>query len=130
MAFRPDILSDQSWHIVMPQLLDTFPHWNFYGYTKVKSKVTARINGKIPVHQTYSWSERASLDYVRELVSNGINVAVPFYDAATMRGVIPSEWQGMKVINGDESDLRFLDRKGVIVGLSAKLPKSRAKAVN
>ena len=92
--------------------------------------MTARINGKNPVHQTYSWSERASLDYVRELVSNGINVAVPFYDAATMRGVIPSEWQGMKVINGDESDLRFLDRKGVIVGLSAKLPKSRAKAVN
>jgi len=129
VAFRPDILSDQSWHIIMPQIFSTFPHWNFYGYTKVKSKVTARINGANPVHQTYSWSERANIDYVRGLVRDGINVAIPFYDKETMRGVIPAEWEGMEVINGDESDLRFLDRSGVLVGLSAKLPKSRAKAV-
>lgn len=129
VAFRPDILSDQPWHIVMPQLLETFPHWNFYGYTKVKSKITARMNGSNTVHQTYSWSERANLDYVRGLIRDGVNVAVPFYSKETMRGVIPAEWQGMKVIDGDKSDLRFLDRKGVIVGLTAKLPKSRAKAV-
>jgi hypothetical protein len=129
VAFRPDILSDQPWHIVMPQLLETFPHWNFYGYTKVKSKITARMNGSNTVHQTYSWSERANLDYVRGLIRDGVNVAVPFYSKETMRGVIPAEWQGMEVIDGDKSDLRFLDRKGVIVGLTAKLPKSRAKAV-
>ena len=35
-------------------------------------------------------------------------------------GELPKTWQGKPVINGDESDLRFLDPKGVIVGLKAK----------
>jgi len=129
VAFRPDVLSDQPWHLILPQMFEAFPHWNFYGYTKVKSKITAYLNGTNPVHQTYSWSERASLDYVKLLVSEGVNVAVPFYSLETMRGIIPTEWQGMEVIDGDESDLRFLDKRGVIVGLKAKLPKSRAKAI-
>jgi hypothetical protein len=33
---------------------------------------------------------------------------------------IPSSYKGFEVVNGDESDLRFLDKKGVIVGLKAK----------
>jgi hypothetical protein len=57
----------------------------------------------------------------------GVNVAVPFYDKQTLKPTIPQEWQGMPVINGDKSDLRFLDPKGVIVALKTKLPKSMAK---
>ena len=34
--------------------------------------------------------------------------------------VLPTHWQGFPVINGDENDLRFLDPKGVVVGLTAK----------
>ena len=34
---------------------------------------------------------------------------------------------GFKVINGDESDERFLDEKGVIVGLKYKRPKNGAE---
>jgi hypothetical protein len=34
---------------------------------------------------------------------------------------LPTEYLGYKVINGDESDLRFLDDKNVIVGLKYKL---------
>jgi hypothetical protein len=33
---------------------------------------------------------------------------------------MPAEYLGRPVFNGDESDLRFLDPKGVIVGLYAK----------
>jgi hypothetical protein len=33
---------------------------------------------------------------------------------------VPDTWQGFPVINGDESDLRFLDPAGVVVGLKAK----------
>jgi hypothetical protein len=40
------------------------------------------------------------------------------------RGKLPDTYQGKKVINGDENDLRFLDPKGVIVGL---VEKGRAK---
>jgi hypothetical protein len=43
----------------------------------------------------------------------GGNVAVVF-------DKLPSTWKGYPVINGDESDLRFLDPKNVIVGLKAK----------
>ena len=33
-------------------------------------------------------------------------------------------WKGFEVVNGDETDLRFLDKKGVVVGL---IEKGRAK---
>ena len=46
--------------------------------------------------------------------SNGMNVAVVF------RKELPATYLGRKVINGDETDLRFLDEKNVIVGLKAK----------
>jgi hypothetical protein len=33
---------------------------------------------------------------------------------------LPETFHGLKVIDGDKDDLRFLDPKGVIVGLIAK----------
>jgi hypothetical protein len=33
---------------------------------------------------------------------------------------MPETYMGRPVFNGDESDLRFLDPKGVVVGLYAK----------
>ena len=48
-----------------------------------------------------------------ELIRRGVNVAMVFKD-------VPDTYLGHKVINGDETDLRFLDEKGVIVGLTAK----------
>jgi hypothetical protein len=44
-----------------------------------------------------------------------INIATVFSGK-----VLPDMYKGKKVINGDDSDLRFLDPKGVIVGLIAK----------
>jgi hypothetical protein len=129
VAFRPNILSDQSWHVTVPQMFETFKHWTFYSYTKIKSKVSAAITGKLPenYHITYSWSERSNIAQVKKYLDHGVNVAVPFYDKQTLKPTIPQEWQGMPVINGDKSDLRFLDPKGVIVGLKTKLPKAKWK---
>ena len=131
VAFRPNILSDQAWHITMPKMFESFPHWLFYSYTKVKSKVTAAIKGNLPqnYHVTYSWSERCNSQYLKKCIDKGINVAVPFYDKETLKPTIPANWNGYKVINGDDSDLRFLDPKGVIVGLSVKLPRSKQKRI-
>ena len=42
------------------------------------------------------------------------NIAVIF------RNFIPKSFHGMPVINGDVHDLRFMDKKGVVVGLTAK----------
>ena len=44
----------------------------------------------------------------------GGNVAVVF------RNQLPKTWKGFEVVNGDENDLRFLDKKGVVVGLIEK----------
>ena len=54
-----------------------------------------------------------------DALNNGINVAVVFEKE------LPKKYLGFEVINGDETDLRFLDKKGkngkgVIVGLKAK----------
>jgi len=114
----------------MPQMFAEFPHWQFYSYTKVRGKVRQFISGSLPdnYHITYSWNERASFDFVRDLLWDGVNTAVPFFDAATLRPTIPKFWNGETVIDGDKSDLRFLDPRGVIVGLSVKLPKLRKLA--
>ena len=36
------------------------------------------------------------------------------------RNQLPKTWKGYEVVNGDESDLRFLDKRGVVVGLIEK----------
>lgn len=38
---------------------------------------------------------------------------------------VPAEWNGMRVIDGDEHDLRHLDPRGVIVGLTPKGRKAK-----
>jgi hypothetical protein len=40
--------------------------------------------------------------------------------AVVFRGKMPDSFLGRKVIDGDENDLRFLDKKKVVVGLKAK----------
>nr|HIL76919.1 hypothetical protein [Rhodospirillales bacterium] len=130
VAFRPNILSDQPWHIRYPEMFSTFAHWQFYGYTKVRSMVSAAIAGSLPknMHVTYSWSEKCGLDYVEQCLDKGINVAVPFYNLETFKPIIPAKWHGWDVVSGDISDLRFNDPQGVIVGLGVKLPKNLKKA--
>ena len=64
-------------------------------------------------HVTFSRSETNEVDCLKAL-SVGINVAVVF------RNKLPKTWNGFDVIDGDETDARFLDRSGVVVGLTAK----------
>ena len=55
-------------------------------------------------------------------IEKGFNVSVVF-DSANF----PSTYFGKKVINADETDLRFLDEKGVICGLKLKTPVASRK---
>lgn len=87
-----------------------FPEVQFYDYTKLLKpwqRVTANY------HLTFSFSGD-NLAACLTALAEGINVAVVF------SGSLPATWHGYPVINGDESDLRFLDPVGVIVGLSTK----------
>ena len=40
--------------------------------------------------------------------------------AVVFRKDIPKTFKGLEVINGDEHDMRFLDKDNVVVGLKAK----------
>lgn len=92
------------------KLAAEFPEVQFYDYTKLSSpwkRVAANY------HLTFSFSGDNLAECMRAL-AHGVNVAVVF------SGTLPESWHGYPVVNGDESDLRFLDAAGVIVGLSTK----------
>jgi hypothetical protein len=95
-------------------IMQSFPDVQFYDYTPNKDRMTYFLAGKLPpnYHLTFSRKEDndQAVDYV--LVAGG-NVAVVFNQ-------IPSTWKGFPVVDGDETDLRFLDGKNVVVGLKAK----------
>jgi hypothetical protein len=76
----------------------------------------AFLDGKLPSNYslTFSRSETNETQCL-EVLKRGGNVAVVFRSK-----VLPTHWNGFPVINGDENDLRFLDPKGVVVGLTAK----------
>lgn len=88
----------------------------FYDYTKDKNKALEySTNEKREKYRiTYSRSEKDSEQDIKTLLNNGVNVAAVFAKE------LPATYLGYKVINGDETDLRFNDQLGVIVGLKAK----------
>jgi hypothetical protein len=85
-----------------------------YDYTKVSKPWERQLpNYKL----TFSRSETNEAECI-EALDHGINVAVVF---STKKGqALPETYLGRKVVDGDETDLRFLDETGVIVGLRAK----------
>lgn len=113
-CFRLNLTSDILWERFV---IKDFPNSQFYDYTKHLKRFVRFLEGKLPsnYHLTYSRDETTPDTLVKSLCASGGNVAVVF------RGKeLPSEWLGIKVIDGDDSDLRFQDGCGKIVGLLEK----------
>ena len=88
----------------------------FYDYTPNHVRYIAWMEGKLPPNYHLTFSRKEDNEPVaKSIASSGGNVAVVFADKA-----FPETYFGRPVVNGDDSDLRFLDPKGVIVALSAK----------
>jgi len=87
---------------------------NFYDYTKVLKRFKMDMLGNYSL--TFSRSEENEAEAI-EALKSGKNVAIVF---EAINNELPILWNGYPVINGDESDLRFLDAKNVVVGLKAK----------
>lgn len=107
-------------------IFELHPNIQFYDYTKNY----LRFEKELPknYHLTFSMSED-NKDICFDLLSKGHNVAMVF--AVKNENELPTEYQGYKVINGDEDDLRFLDEQNVIVGLKYKyLTGKNTKGVN
>jgi len=82
------------------------------------------LPGPDNMYRTYSRKETWTLEQVTGLVQRGLNVSVVF--DVKRKAPLPTEWHGMKVIDGDLHDLRHLDPKGVVVGLTPKGRKAKA----
>jgi hypothetical protein len=95
-------------------IFDAFAEVTFYDYTKILGRKIADIKN---YSLTFSAADGNDND-VAKAITQGYNVAVVFGIKKTLP--MPETYQGLPVFNGDESDLRFLDPKGVVVGLYAK----------
>lgn len=94
-------------------ILEIFPDIMFYDYTKVVSRYFVGVtypNYDITFsYDGYNWDECAAL------LAKGIRVAVVFYDEHER---LPQTFNGIKVVNGNNYDMRYKDEKGCIIGLS------------
>lgn len=97
------------------EVYENFPNVQFYEYTK-RADLARKLKSFNNVHITMSRTEKTTVEQIRAIIARGINVAVVFDD----RNEMPTEWHGMKVINGDDSDRRYEDKEGCIVGLKLK----------
>jgi len=105
--------SDIQWETIKidgHNIFDIFPTVQFYDYTKIP---TRKVEQHKNYHLTWSYSE-ANMKYANLFDRIAYNIAVVF------NGDMPIHFKGREVVNGDESDLRFLDKSNVIVGLKAK----------
>ena len=91
-------------------VFEMFPQIQFYDYTKIP---TRKVEGITNYHLTWSYSE-ANEKYSK------LFDTVPNNKAVVFRNLLPSMFKDVKVIDGDEHDMRFLDEPNVVVGLKAK----------
>ena len=111
-VFRLNGTSDIAWEKY--GVIQEFPNVQFYDYTKIPGR---KVNGLANYHLTFSEADGNALDTLNAIRA-GMNVATVF--GIKKNSPMPEYWNGMSVFNGDDSDLRFLDPKGVVVGLYAK----------
>ena len=112
-VFRLNGTSDLRWENVPVEgfrnVMEMFPTVQFYDYTKIPNRRNIPANYDL----TFSLAESNEAQ-ARVAIENGYNVAAVF------RKDLPDTFLGLPVLNGDATDLRFLDPKGRIVGLKAK----------
>lgn len=121
-VFRLNGTSDLAWEKyevvrngkLYQNIFSAFPDVQFYDYTKILGRKIQNISN---YHLTFSAADGNDVD-VRKAIKQGYNVATVFGLKKTEP--MPDEYMGLPVFNGDESDLRFLDPEGVVVGLYAK----------
>jgi hypothetical protein len=94
-------------------IFEAFPEVQFYDYTKDANRKDLPSNYDL----TFSYSGVESFKpYVFKAQSKGMRMAVVFRKESS----IPTVFKGIRVVSGDNSDVRHLDDHGVIIGLYAK----------
>jgi len=128
-AVRLNATSDIAWHRVpvlgFANIMELFPNVQFYDYTKVAKRITRETLPR-NYHLTFSLSENNAAA-ARDVLAHGGNVTIVFrthamIELAISRGeiMIGGVLIRAPIIDGDETDLRYLDPAGSIVALKAK----------
>jgi len=113
LAVRLNVLSDLPWENLID--MKAFPEVMFYDYTPNPKRMISFINGELPENYHLTFSRKENNQHLVELFAKTrANIAAVF------AGSLPKSYLGKPVVNGDDTDLRFLDPQGVIVGLVAK----------
>ncbi len=123
-CFRLNLTSDIPWENIKidgKNIMEMFPDVQFYDYTKSLRRMIKFLTGEMPknYHLTFSRSE-SNEDAVRIVMGMGGNVAVVYHKQLKKTRL------DKKVVSGDDHDLRFLDPKGIVVGLVSKGSKGKA----
>lgn len=129
LACRLNVFSDVIWEDEAAEIYGAFKGIQWYDYTKHYERMLAYARKELPrnLHLTFSWSGTNKSE-CQDILNRGYNVAMPFNVKyyRENRQPLPKKFLGYTVIDGDITDLRFLDRKarkgkpGYIVGLRAK----------
>jgi hypothetical protein len=131
-AIRLNGTSDIAWELIPCEVqhcymvcyrnvMEAFPEVQFYDYTKVAKRVTKALPENYSLTLSHSDASMRYATMVWDAArTSGANVAVVFRDKATRERYMATGMEGREVIDGDRDDLRFLDPKGVVVGLYAK----------
>jgi hypothetical protein len=105
-------------------LFQLFDDVIFYDYTKVSKRF--RLLDKYTNYDlTYSFSGHNMFQCLDILSNKKGRVAMVFEGK-----VLPTEFMGYKVIDGDAYDMRYLDEQGVIVGLKFKKVRNKIDTAN
>jgi hypothetical protein len=94
-------------------IFEIFPEVQFYDYTKLANRKDVPGNYDL----TFSYSGVSAYQkYVNQAIDAGMRIATVFRSQEE----IPETFLGLDCVDGDDSDIRHLDPKGVIVALYAK----------
>jgi len=116
-SVRLNLTSDIDWQNVRlngQNIFEMFPDVNFYDYSKNFNKFQSKPEN---YHLTFSYTGK-NWNQCKSLLEKGFNIAMVFNVKNETQ--LPAMYEGYKVVNGDATDLRIKDGKGVIVGLKWK----------
>jgi hypothetical protein len=100
-------------------IMQALPDIQFYDYTKLANRRNIPANYDL----TFSYSGVSDYaPYVAKAVANRDRIAVVFRDRSIVDAMLANgeTFLGLPVVDGDNSDIRHLEPKGVIVALYAK----------
>lgn len=116
-SVRLNATSDIDWSKVLvdgKNIFQIFPQILFYDYTKNAGKFVDKASN---YHLTLSYTGR-NWNLCEVALSKGYNVAMVFN--VKHESMLPAMYKGYKVVNGDLTDYRIDDAKGIIIGLKWK----------